>query len=104
MAGNESVSFTPLKRGARRRCGDLIRRRFKTQRRGQNAILVNIGHILQLQHPSKSHLIDPEQEALGRGVAACKKLRFHFLPRHSPLPSVACPHRSMDKPDMCALW
>ena len=37
----------------------------KTQRRGQNAILVNIAHILQLQHPSKSHLI-----GLGRLVAA----------------------------------
>ena len=28
--------------------------RVKTQRGSQNAILVNIGHILQLQHPSQS--------------------------------------------------
>jgi hypothetical protein len=28
----------------------------KTQRGGQNAILVNIAHILQLQHPSHLHL------------------------------------------------
>ena len=28
--------------------------RGKTQRGGQNAILVDIGHILQLQHPSQS--------------------------------------------------
>jgi len=31
----------------------------KTKRGGQNAILVNIAHILQLQHPSHLHLGHP---------------------------------------------
>ena len=41
--------------------------RVKTQRGSQNAILVNIGHILQLQHPSPNPDI-AEKHLLGLEV------------------------------------
>ena len=52
--------------------------RLKTQRGSQNAILVNIAHILQLQHPSKSDLI-----GLGRLVAA-QSLRICLAGQKTP--------------------
>ena len=45
--------------------------RVKTQRGSQNAILVNIGHILQLQHPSHGPLMrQPRREGSHRGWRA----------------------------------
>ena len=46
--------------------------RVKTQRGGQNAILVDIAHILQLQHPSPNPVIVEEHH---RGLEARRRLR-----------------------------
>lgn len=50
----------------------VLKGRGKTQRRGQNAILVDIAHILQLQHPSPNHLI---AEKHFRGLKARRRPR-----------------------------
>ena len=45
--------------------------RVKTQRGGQNAILVDIGHILQLQHPSQSLSSALDACLLPGGLGGC---------------------------------
>ena len=68
--------------------------RVKTQRGGQNAILVNIGHILQLQHPSPNPC--HRREAPPRAGRASAFLGRDCYASVTPLPThpfgIVCRH------------